>query len=270
MAKKVTIRDVAKLAGVSVATVSYVLNQKKGQKISDATRRKVLQVSNLLGYMHSSLVKSLVAQKSNSVSLVYTPTDNALRRAIDMRFFEDLASTLHGVGRELMINPRMLKSTVTFSDAIVAYNVTPLVFRAIGNSNFIPLIGVNVNINDPLFFQINPSIQRLQNLARESFGHRPCDVLYLPSEDSELDKALLAAFPAAIAIDETSTLVNYLTSERRLPVVCFGQDIFDAVRGSKRDAVLFEPYPKQLVDKVVEALERTISKTDAGNKSYEI
>ena len=243
MGKKVTIRDVAKLAGVSVATVSYVLNQKKGQKISDATRRKVLQVSNLLGYMHSSLVKSLVAQKSNSVSLVYTPTDNALRRAIDMRFFEDLASTLHGVGRELMINPRMLKSTVTFSDAIVAYNVTPSVFRAIGNSNFIPLIGVNVNINDPLFFQINPSIQRLQNLARESL---------------------------AIAIDETSTLVNYLTSERRLPVVCFGQDIFDAVRGSKRDAVLFEPYPKQLVDKVVEALERTISKTDAGNKSYEI
>ena len=40
MGKKVTIRDVAKEAGVSVATVSYIMNDRKDVKISSETRKK--------------------------------------------------------------------------------------------------------------------------------------------------------------------------------------------------------------------------------------
>ena len=50
MSQKITIRDVAREAGVSVATVSYVINNRTDMRISDATRKKVLQVINLLDY----------------------------------------------------------------------------------------------------------------------------------------------------------------------------------------------------------------------------
>ena len=46
---KLTIRDVAREAGVSIATASYVLNNKPG-KVSSATRDRVLLVAEQLGY----------------------------------------------------------------------------------------------------------------------------------------------------------------------------------------------------------------------------
>ena len=41
MGNKVTVKDVAREAGVSVATVSYIMNNRTDVKISDATRKKV-------------------------------------------------------------------------------------------------------------------------------------------------------------------------------------------------------------------------------------
>lgn len=48
--KKVTSKDVAKAAGVSQATVSYVLNNVEEAKISVETQQRVLQVARELGY----------------------------------------------------------------------------------------------------------------------------------------------------------------------------------------------------------------------------
>lgn len=41
MTSKITIKDIAREAGVSVATVSYVLNQRNDQKISEETRTAI-------------------------------------------------------------------------------------------------------------------------------------------------------------------------------------------------------------------------------------
>ncbi len=51
MSRRATSADVAQRAGVSRATVSYVLNDRPGHSISEATREKVLAAADELGYI---------------------------------------------------------------------------------------------------------------------------------------------------------------------------------------------------------------------------
>ncbi|WP_394815139.1 LacI family DNA-binding transcriptional regulator, partial [Bacteroides uniformis] len=50
MKHKVTIRDLAKAAGVSVTTVSQILNG-KGQRFSQATQQRVLELRDQMNYV---------------------------------------------------------------------------------------------------------------------------------------------------------------------------------------------------------------------------
>jgi DNA-binding LacI/PurR family transcriptional regulator len=63
----VTARDVARAAGVSQATVSFVLNDRADQSISESTRRAVLDAVQDLGYVPSGAARSLRRGRSNVV-----------------------------------------------------------------------------------------------------------------------------------------------------------------------------------------------------------
>ena len=63
----VTIKDVARLAGVSPATVSIVLNGKG--KVSEETRKKVEEAAQKLGYRPNIVARSLVRGKTNTILL---------------------------------------------------------------------------------------------------------------------------------------------------------------------------------------------------------
>jgi LacI family transcriptional regulator len=63
-----TIYEVSKLAGVSLATVSRVMNN--NANVSDATRKKVTLAMEELGYRPNSIAQSLASNCSNSAGLL--------------------------------------------------------------------------------------------------------------------------------------------------------------------------------------------------------
>ena len=67
---QVSSADVAALAGVSRATVSYVINQTDGRRIGDATRQRVLDAAATLGYVPDSTARALRSGKT-TVALLY-------------------------------------------------------------------------------------------------------------------------------------------------------------------------------------------------------
>ncbi len=69
----VNIRDVAAAAGVSIQTVSNVLNNRAGA--SEETRLRVLEVARRLGYVRSAPAVALRAQRSTTLGLFFVTTD---------------------------------------------------------------------------------------------------------------------------------------------------------------------------------------------------
>jgi DNA-binding LacI/PurR family transcriptional regulator len=72
---KITIKDVAKLAGVSPSSVSNVVNGRMN-KCSAETRNKILHAMNELNYRPNLTAKSLVTKKSNLIGVIYKSNGN--------------------------------------------------------------------------------------------------------------------------------------------------------------------------------------------------
>lgn len=73
----VTSYDVASHAGVSQATVSMVLNGTSGRiRVSDATRQRVLDAAQELGYVPNHAARSLSSRRSNTLTVITYGLDN--------------------------------------------------------------------------------------------------------------------------------------------------------------------------------------------------
>jgi LacI family transcriptional regulator len=66
---RVTIKTIAKLAGVSVSTVSKIINNYS--EISEETKDKVLQIMQETGYIPSNSAKTLATRRSNLIGVIF-------------------------------------------------------------------------------------------------------------------------------------------------------------------------------------------------------
>jgi LacI family transcriptional regulator, galactose operon repressor len=106
MEKRSTARDVAKLAGVSRTTVSFVLNKVDGIRISPETRQRVLDVARQLNYHPDATARRMVTGRTKVIGFV-------LRQSPDQAFADHflpqvLAGLSHAAsaqGYHLMIEP---------------------------------------------------------------------------------------------------------------------------------------------------------------------
>lgn len=71
----VTIKDVAKLAGVSISTVSRVINSSK--PVSPEVKKKVLEVIEEIGYKPNEIARTLVTKKSFLIGVIVTNLSNS-------------------------------------------------------------------------------------------------------------------------------------------------------------------------------------------------
>src|SRR5438477_1028115 len=74
LGRRVTAREVAELAGVSISAVSRVFT--KGASVSEKTRTKVLDATRSLGYRPNLLARSLMTRRTELIGLISNNFDN--------------------------------------------------------------------------------------------------------------------------------------------------------------------------------------------------
>lgn len=72
---KITIKEIAKMADVSIATVSKVVNH-KDQNISEETRRKILDLIDAHNYIPNRIASSMITKKTHSIGLIIPDITN--------------------------------------------------------------------------------------------------------------------------------------------------------------------------------------------------
>ena len=69
--RRPTLKDVAQAAGVSITTVSVVLNDRhEGVRVPDGTRRRVQQAAEEIGYRPNILARSLRTQETRTIGFI--------------------------------------------------------------------------------------------------------------------------------------------------------------------------------------------------------
>ena len=97
--KRISIKDVAKEAGVSTSTVSYVLNDTPTESISEETRKRVAAAVRKLGYVPNLNARSLSSRRSNLIGVLIPQTEPGKEFMFSNPFYGELLSSIEYTAR---------------------------------------------------------------------------------------------------------------------------------------------------------------------------
>ncbi|WP_026391490.1 LacI family DNA-binding transcriptional regulator [Haploplasma modicum] len=156
MANNATIYDVAGAAGVSLATVSRVLNNP--DKVKKETRERVLRVIKELGYRPNVIARGLASRKTTTVGVIVSDmtrasvaemlggiSDIARKYKYSIKLFTidefaDISDELHNIIAEqvdgvLYLNDELTEAEVAKVKKIFNNNNTPFVFANVASED---------------------------------------------------------------------------------------------------------------------------------------
>ena len=213
-----TITDVCKLAGVSKATVSRVLNG-TGQ-VKESTRKVVYAAMETLQYRPNSLAQALASNKSNSIGLILSTFDGNYFGSL----LKEAANVAYNAGMQLIVtdgrNDTRLELEAIDSLVDRRCDVIVLYSRTLSHQDFIdlqkrisvPIVVINRHLGDSdchavCFDQEFATQLAMQHLLQKQHRHIACISLSLKSQTGQLRLQAYQQVLAEVGIVENSALI---------------------------------------------------------------
>lgn len=170
--KRVTIKDIAKAAGVSVATVSYVLNNRQDQKISTATKTRILQLVSDMGYTGSRTAKN--TERTGCIAICSGAENGTLLQADHGLLISALIRHIEQCGFLSLVLSSGHCDRISKADAIICIDMPDKLLRKTVQHNSIPVIELNGMSDHPMTCRINTDYTQVMRRAQARFGFDFC------------------------------------------------------------------------------------------------
>lgn len=171
--------DVAKLAGVSQSAVSRAFTP--GASVADATREKILQAAQTLGYQPNLMARSLATSRSNIVALAISYLENPFYAQI----VKELSDRLRETNRHILlfttppneeVDPALEQMLSYQVDALILTGTTaPLGLAMQCQKAGVPIVQINRESKLPGISTVRGENQRAGEMVAEFLiagGHR--------------------------------------------------------------------------------------------------
>ncbi len=252
MKKKYTMKDIAKECGVSSATVSYVLNDVPNQSISAETKKRILHVANMVGYVSSASARALATGKTNNFGVYVPHGGNAAHK---QRLLQALAEEAEKAGYHLLLfTDKCLKQQVTNVDAVFAIDIPEKDFATLGDNSFVPLLYLEGQIKNDLFYCFSFDAKKLRERACALSG---CSKLIYVSDEMLCEDYRvylesifdgLVSFETAVGLHDADTAL-LLSSP-------YAVSLPSLVLGGPELGLDYSKYAKTVVDIAIKAISR--------------
>ncbi len=244
---RVTIKDVAREAGVSVSTVSYALN-KKGEPVKESHKR-VIEAAERLGYVPDATARSLVNSRTNSIGVVIcTQKKDGEYNPYEVELIASFSAELARRGNWMCLYLDNGKDDAILEKLIIDAKVDGIVWtgggipdkvRRVINVRNLPCIVVLSKVAGDMEIA-NVQISSAQGIREAighlvSLGHRDIlDVSSIPGNSRERAfkssleefgihevRQMFCHFDENLAYDEMKKLIE---SEEKLPTAVFAEN----------------------------------------------
>lgn len=140
MKRKSTIRDVAKKAGMSLSTVSLVINNK--ENVSGETRKKVNEIISELGYHPQRSARGLASQSSGNIGFILTEDHFSLAEPFYTRIFlgAEFEARQHNYYILLTTVGQTIKATKELPRFLLEHNVDGVIIAGKISASWIDFI----------------------------------------------------------------------------------------------------------------------------------
>ena len=192
----VTLKDVAKVAGVSYATVSRALSG--SPEIGESTRKRVQKIAEEMGYTPNAVARSMVMKRTNILGLIVTSIDNP--------FMSEMTAHLEIHARRCGYNLMVCNSSYDLDlekevfSLLLGRKVDGIIIIPVGNESYdalktltaqIPTVFIGENMLDLPENYVSVDNTTGMRKATEylySLGHRK--ILYLGARDNSMTHQL--------------------------------------------------------------------------------
>lgn len=215
-----TIKDVAKKANVSTATVSRVLNEQGGY--SEKTRQKVLAVIQELGYQPNALARGLINKRTETIAILFPEVSNMFSAKI----LKGVESVAHERGSSAIVCNTSIggEKTMKYLQVLHEKRIDGIIFvsevvkeehyQAMLNMNIPVVLAATESYRYPLpYVKVNDrhaAYTAVEYLIQK--GHRKIGMISGDEQDIIAGKPRIDGYKEALAVNGIPVDERYIVS----------------------------------------------------------